>query len=362
MTMSDAILGLAGLFFLWAQNQGFRRQNDIFAITAGSEPLMPARRMSDFSLKRYWPLLAMVVLVGTQWIWFWAKDHISTNTIRSNDSYAPWVLGIGIALMVGHTLRTNWLDKKSIQSMIESKEAIPKLTEKPHRLKIISAHWGVEGLLGGDLDRVDCLLERQSGNVFAELVGLDLFHGCIPAPGPKRVKVKYSFDGREAVAVRQEGEFLMLPEDPYLKGKLDMFSPLQIEAFILAKQLRDFYASLGPYPHNALIDPPQLAHEGTSEYMDRIIPIRRAALEKWEQKLYHGYANRRIGQRVADILHRAGEEFGLGFSGLLSNSSEIGPSYTSYGIPKLAQEMEMVAIWINRKQAGEDDLVSQNVP
>ena len=145
MTMSDAILGLAGLLLLWAQNQGFRRQNEIFATTAGSEPLMPAKRTSEFSLKRYWPLLTMIVLVGIQWIWFWAKNRVSNNTPPSTGSQAaPWVLGIGIALMVGHTLWTTWVDKNAIQSVVGAKNPISaEKPSTPSRLEIISAHWGV---------------------------------------------------------------------------------------------------------------------------------------------------------------------------------------------------------------------------
>jgi hypothetical protein len=107
----------------------------------------------------------------------------------------------------------------AIGHLLQAPKAEPEPI-KPVRLKIISAHWGIEGLIGGDPNKVDCLLERQSGNVFAELVGLDLFHGCIPAPGKLRLKVEYSFDGRKSTVVRQDGEFLMLPEDPFLVRQL----------------------------------------------------------------------------------------------------------------------------------------------
>jgi hypothetical protein len=131
MTMSDAILGLAGLFFLWAQNQGFRRQNDIFAITAGSEPLVPAKEMSGSRLKRYWPLLAMIALVGTQWVWFWMKNHSGPSAPSTDSSAASWVLGFGIGLMVAHTLWTNWADKKAIRSMLASKKTVQTVLPPP---------------------------------------------------------------------------------------------------------------------------------------------------------------------------------------------------------------------------------------
>lgn len=118
MTMSDAILGLAGLFFLWAQNQGFRRQNDIFAISSGSEPLMHAKEVPDSKwIIHRWPLLAMLVLVSAQWVWFWMKNHNQNKEQSIDSSAAPWVLGVGITVMAAHTLWTNWADKKAIMAM-----------------------------------------------------------------------------------------------------------------------------------------------------------------------------------------------------------------------------------------------------
>ena len=62
-------------------------------------------------------------------------------------------------------------------------------------------------------------------------------------------------------------------------------------------------------------------------------------------------------QRITALLHRAGEEFNLVYPALLSSWTGIAPPLSADGIPKLAQEMEMVAIWINRRQYNEADLL-----
>jgi hypothetical protein len=141
-----------------------------------------------------------------------------------------------------------------------------------------------------------------------------------------------------------------------------LFSPLQIEAFTLAKELRDFYAFLGPFPS----DPVQYPGEDEPEYLERLhnpeklgelFAARREQQGRWQQKLSHGFANRQFGQRITALMHRAGEEFNLDYPALLPSWAGIAPPLSADGIPKLAQEMEMVAIWINRKQRNEVDLL-----
>lgn len=125
------------------------------------------------------------------------------------------LFGVGVILIVVAAI---------VQPRHPANASIPKVVEEPRpkpRLEILSAHWGVEGVLGGDPDKVDCLLERQTGNIFTALVCGDLFHGSIPAPGKLRLKVEYSFDGHKATTVRQDGEYLMLPEDQFLVRELD---------------------------------------------------------------------------------------------------------------------------------------------
>lgn len=123
-----------------------------------------------------------------------------------------------------------------------------------------------------------------------------------------------------------------------------LFTPLQIEAFTLAKDLRDFYASLAPFPENPA------PNEGTAEDMVRYVGWSDQQ-GKWRQKLLHAYANRKFGERITKLMHQMGEEF---------EYPAYAPDYAEDlripgkdSIPKLAQDMEMLAIWINRKQRNE---------
>ncbi len=156
----------------------------------------------------------------------------------------------------------------------------------PPRLKIIEAHYGVEGI--NDPDVTHYLLERQHGDHFAEPVGADLFHGFDPVAGmPKRLRIRYSLDGRETIVERPEHTWMILPEDSFLKKqvedliyqlklnesqynsdlsrsrefyeqckaekkelseKLEVFTPLQLEAVHLAEELISFLREVGPPP------------------------------------------------------------------------------------------------------------------
>jgi hypothetical protein len=69
MSVSDWIgilVGIGTLYFLWAQNQIFKRQNAIFAQQAGVAA-MPAERSISYVVKRYWPMLAMALLALLTW-------------------------------------------------------------------------------------------------------------------------------------------------------------------------------------------------------------------------------------------------------------------------------------------------------
>jgi len=124
-----------------------------------------------------------------------------------------------------------------------------------------------------------------------------------------------------------------------------LLSSIQIEALTIAKELRDFLANMPPFPS----DPVQNAGEDNLDFLDRLMDMRNRQ-EPWKAKLGHGYANRRFGERITSLMHRAGEE-------------EDYPAYVPYyaeklplsadDIRKLAQDMEGVAIWVNRKEDGE---------
>jgi hypothetical protein len=316
MTMSDALLGLAGLFLLWAQNQGFRRQNDIFAITAGSEPLMPARKLSDSSLKRYWPLLAMVVLVGIQWAWFLMKNRVTAQSTDS--SAAPWILGVGIALMVAHTLWTHWSDKKAIPLMLAAKrvelqgregkqESSLTSPTHPSKLTIRSALYRALVPDAKVIDVTECLRNKIAGDSLVfEILNGNFWIGdknlvpTDPCQGEKKwLRIEYSFDGRPHRTIeRREDYFVVLPEDTFVKAeieriqdevkrersqqnsdlsraqqsrklcdeerreaiakaeelraKLSLFTPLQLEALQLRADLRQFLEKVGPPPKSGL--------------------------------------------------------------------------------------------------------------
>lgn len=129
-----------------------------------------------------------------------------------------------------------------------------------------------------------------------------------------------------------------------------LFTPLQIEAFSIAKDLRDFLASLDPFP----ADPVRNPGESNNDYMARLITVRSDRQGKWRLKLMNGYANRKFGQRITALMHRAGEE--VEYPAYVPNYAET-PPMNQDDIRKLAQQMEMVAIWINRKERNEVNLL-----
>jgi hypothetical protein len=128
-----------------------------------------------------------------------------------------------------------------------------------------------------------------------------------------------------------------------------LFSPLQIEAFTIAKDLRDFSAA---HPFPELPDPDfEMDHESLS----RLIDTRATEQQKWRQKLLHAYANRGFGPRITALMHHLGEE--LEYPAYVPDFAENLRVPTKDTVPKLAQQIEMVAIWINRKERNEVDLL-----
>jgi hypothetical protein len=89
--------------------------------------------------------------------------------------------------------------------------------DRPSRLRIISSYYGVEG--GRDEEVTETYLRpRIRGDALVAWVGADLFGAYQPVFGLKRLKVHYSFEGKDATIVREENQLLVLPEDPYLKN------------------------------------------------------------------------------------------------------------------------------------------------
>jgi hypothetical protein len=84
------------------------------------------------------------------------------------------------------------------------------------RLKIISAHYGIDGGPNADVAE-EYLRPKVCGHSLAGWVGADLFGAFQPVTGlPKRVKVHYSFDGTEGKVSKKEHQLLVLP-DPSLR-------------------------------------------------------------------------------------------------------------------------------------------------
>jgi len=251
----------------------------------------------------------------------------------------------------------------------------------PHelRLEIISASWGIEGIEVYDVKPE--LVEKQHGNSLVERVTVGLFHGRDPVKdNPNKVlKVRYSFDGQETTIIRREWSWVALPENRLLEDRLgrlqweleqakaksvagqeaakqplnNLLSPLQIEALTLAKELRDFIAAMPLYPSGPTQDPGEDDHT----FMMRHISEQSTLRLKWQQKLEHAYANRGIGPRITSFLHRFAEAFDDAPVGNASYAEDLGFPTDDKTIPKLAQQMEMIAIWINRKERGEVNLL-----
>ena len=119
-----------------------------------------------------------------------------------------------------------------------------------------------------------------------------------------------------------------------------LFSPLQIEAFQLAKELREFYEGLEPKPEydKALLkeDIPR----GIADVLTRN--------NKWQEeadKLTNGYKLRFAG-KVADMKHRFGE---VGLSSRVFDAVEnLEVNFNSETtIPNLAREIERLAVDVN---------------
>jgi hypothetical protein len=164
----------------------------------------------------------------------------------------------------------------------EAQPVVP--SNNSSRLKIISAQYGVEGIAEPDVTHY--LSKRLRGNSFAELIVAELFDGYDPVSNvPKVLKVRYSFDGREFAISRPEYSWLILPEDKFLKDRLEelkgqldrlsqesvsiavngklvagpaafdekrkiegLLTPLQIEALAIAKEMRAFLNNFEPQP------------------------------------------------------------------------------------------------------------------
>jgi hypothetical protein len=143
----------------------------------------------------------------------------------------------------------------------------PAQTQK---LKILSAVYGSHET--DEVEDVTGTLQRLVfGDTLAVIINKEIFGD--PAIGKaKRLQVSYSYDSLAVVKIeRRQSDLMVLPEDTFLReqadtkqkceareaerrealdrvgsleAKLALFSPLQVEAYRLARQLRDLLGSL----------------------------------------------------------------------------------------------------------------------
>ena len=314
MTISDALQGLVGLYLLWAQNQAFRRQNDIFAIQGGSEPLMPDKFLGS-GIKRYWPLLAMVVLVSAQWVWLYVKNQKQAPSESADSSLAIWILGAGLVGMVAHTLWANWADKRAILRMAEAKKRIPQTPPRVQsKLQIVSAVYMVPTGEGEQYDVADCLRHMVCGNSLVIDVENHSFvvgdRNYVPEDPKKdfkkwlRVEYRYGTRLETTTIERIEGTRMVLPEDTFVKAllfeaesQLSGFSPLQMKAFRLARDLANFHRdAMSSHPGD--IDPSKESLEVVHMHSDKRI--------EWRKRVQSGY-ERRFTKEIDGLILEFGE-------------------------------------------------------
>ena len=205
-----------------------------------------------------------------------------------------WILPASFVVLFSGLLlwlcQYRWAQKLlGLDQPIASPSVTPSPEVLPSRLNIIEARYGVEG--GPDADVLEKYIKpRMRGDAFVGWVGADLFGGFQPViNAPKRLKVRYSFDGIEDTVTRCDNEMLVLPEDRFLKEQLarcaadaekrieDLsgawdkkfsftisLTELQKEAFQFAEELRFWEASISP-----LATPPPIAGEAAVDFQIR---------------------------------------------------------------------------------------------
>jgi hypothetical protein len=287
------------------------------------------------TLDRYYPRTGSVIANAPH-----APDSAAGAVVTQSPYSMPFYLWIGI---VGLSLSV------IIPAVVRMFRKL-----RPSKLKIISAYYG------GDAGENDTevtqryLQPRILGDALAGWVGADLFGAFQPVTNQrKRLKVHYSFEGKEATIERRENELLVLPEDPHLKRttqavdevevdrlrKLEverkaelwraqesrrlcdeerrealkqleelklqpaLFCPLQIEAFRLAKELLLFLRSLGNRPTGRSRD----EFPDTKAGYDQYVTDRLNSVGLWEDQLTHGYALE-FAPKVKTMMHKFGRQ------------------------------------------------------
>jgi hypothetical protein len=147
VTGHEALTDLVGFYFLWQQNQIFRRQNDIFASAQSGSVQMATNNPVRRWLKRYWPIVAMAILALIVWgpsgykyygLFFGSAD---AGNKEASDPWAPWVFGVGIVSLVGLDVRSRFKEKalKGAPAVGPSEQSI-----QPEALAAIKQQWQAE--------------------------------------------------------------------------------------------------------------------------------------------------------------------------------------------------------------------------
>jgi hypothetical protein len=143
-----------------------------------------------------------------------SNPHWATDNPRLSVALYYVAIGAGVYLFLSFVLQWKWVrwffgikPSLAVSDLPLSDEAKPKES----RLKIISAHWGIEGISNPNV--TPRLVRRQTGDCFVAPVELDLFDGFDPVSGKNKIlTVRYSFDGTEATVAKKEHELLVLPD------------------------------------------------------------------------------------------------------------------------------------------------------
>lgn len=175
-----------------------------------------------------------------------------------------------------------------------------KKARKPSRLKIHNADYRAMDRQGTPYDVTECLQKMVRGDSLVldianhnfqvdgqNYVPKDPFFGVM-----KRLDVSYSFSGVNARAIRPEQSRMVLPEDTFIASAVAgvpmiPFSKLQLEAFQLAKDIREFVAAFPPRP----------------PLTDRAASIK--ASTDWDEQLMSTY-KLRFGKKIEEIFLRFG--------------------------------------------------------
>ncbi|MGD1098138.1 MAG: hypothetical protein ABSB35_39890 [Bryobacteraceae bacterium] len=190
--LTNIVVGLATIFFLWRQNEIFKKQNEIFASQSGASP-MHLPNQASLRLQRYWPMLAMAFLTLSIWTAL-GFDHY-TRTSRQSGALSlaiPWTLVVILVAVL-------YLSRKRIATT--SIGEVGPLT-------ILSARWGI----GGDAYKDVTGIIRSHAKPGS--VNLPASIGLLGDPYPhtvKRLIVEYSFARNWSVDIK-ENEALSLPE------------------------------------------------------------------------------------------------------------------------------------------------------